>query len=123
MLRSQGLIAAILLTACVGADEEAHPPVCPPQESNSMVWIPGGSFIMEEGPHYREEGPPREIEVDGFWMARTEVTNAQFSEFGESTGHVTIAERNHPPLPGAPAEMLQPGSAGFRAPTPDNPAW
>lgn len=78
---------------------------------------------MEEDPHYREEGPPREIEVDGFWMARTEVTNAQFSEFVESTGHVTIAERNHPPLPGAPAEMLQPGSAVFRAPTPDNPAW
>ena len=37
--------------------------------------------------------PEHEVEVDGFWMDETEVTNAQFAEFVEATGYVTIAEQ------------------------------
>jgi formylglycine-generating enzyme required for sulfatase activity len=32
--------------------------------------------------------------VDGFWIDRTEVPNAQFSRFVDNTGYQTIAERN-----------------------------
>ena len=40
-----------------------------------------------------DEFPKHELEIDGFWMDKTEVTNRQFSAFVEATGYVTIAER------------------------------
>jgi formylglycine-generating enzyme required for sulfatase activity len=61
-----------------------------------MVWIPGGWFSMgsEEWPATL---PIHKVYVDGFWMDRTEVTNAQFAAFVEATGYVTIAERKPDP--------------------------
>ena len=35
--------------------------------------------------------------VDGFWIDRTEVTNAQFGKFVAATGYVTLAERGGDP--------------------------
>ena len=37
--------------------------------------------------------PLHRVYVDGFWMDRTEVTNAQFRAFVEDTGYVTTAEK------------------------------
>lgn len=88
-----------------------------------MVWVPAGRFVMGEDPAYLEEGPPRAVSVDGFWMDTHEVTNAQFAAFVAATGYLTMAERAPPAIPGAPAEMLQPGSAVFQAPSPQDPAW
>lgn len=70
---------------------------------------------------YPEEGPVREVRVDGFWMDRHEITNAQFAQFVADTGYVTVAERPVDPsaYPGAPEHMLQPGSAVFTPPTDD----
>ena len=59
--------------------------------------------------------------VDGFWMQKHQVTNAQFAEFVAATGYVTVAERQLNPAdyPGAPPENLQPGSMVFhRTPGP-----
>lgn len=78
---------------------------------------------MGEDPRYPEEGPPRLVEVAGFWISSTEVTNEQFAEFVRDTGYVTTAELEPPTIPGAPHEMLQPGSATFRVPTSDNLSW
>ena len=114
-----------LLAAC-GTEEQAGPPqanACTGLTQDAMVWVPGGTFTMGENPRYPEEGPPRQVTVEGFWMDAHEVTNAQFGAFVAATGYVTMAERAPPPIPGAPPEMLQPGSAVFRVPTPDNPAW
>jgi formylglycine-generating enzyme required for sulfatase activity len=59
---------------------------------DGMVWIPGGWFWMgaEDWP---QTLPIHKVYVDGFWMDKTEVTNAQFAEFVKATGYVTIAER------------------------------
>ena len=80
-----------------------------------MVWIPGGTFTMGSDVHYPEEAPAREVEVSGFWLSRTTVTNAAFAGFVEATGYVTVAERPLDPaqFPGAPAENLVPGSMVF----------
>ena len=88
-----------------------------------MVWVEGGTVTLGTDPLYPEEGPPREVAVEGFWISKTEVTNAQFAEFVEATGYLTEAERDPPKLPGAPPEMLLPGSAVFRVPSSDNPNW
>jgi len=81
--------------------------------------VPGGSFVMGSGRHYPEEAPAREVEVAGFWLARTTVTNAAFAAFVAQTGYLTVAERPLDPLefPGAPPENLVPGSMVFTATT------
>ncbi|WP_428388501.1 formylglycine-generating enzyme family protein [Mucisphaera sp.] len=93
-----------------------------------MVWVPGGRFTMGwDGPEGRyDERPAHEVEVSGFWIDRTEVTNAQFAAFVEATGYVTTAERPvdweeiKKQLPeGTPKpsdEVLEPGSLVFTPP-------
>ena len=84
-----------------------------------MVWIRGGRFQMGSDEHYPEEAPAHSVDVDGFWMDRFTVTNAEFRRFVELTGHVTVAERppNPADYPGAKAEMLVPASVVFRKPS------
>ena len=83
-----------------------------------MAWVPGGKSIVGSDSHYPEERPSHEIEVEGFWMDISPVTNAQFAVFVEETGHVTTAEL--PPdqadYPDVPTERLVAGSAVFVAP-------
>ncbi|WP_374139355.1 formylglycine-generating enzyme family protein [Sphingomonas sp.] len=123
------LLLPVLLSvsACSAAPQqdalEQTAAACTGLSEPAMVWIPGGRFIMGEQARYPEEGPPRAVEVAGFWMSATEVTNAQFAKFVAATGYRTEAERRPPQLAGAPPEMLQPGSAVFRVPTPDNGNW
>ena len=125
MRAALAVLACLWLAACGKADapDAARQSACTGLADDAMVWIPGGTFTMGENPDYPEEGPPREVAVKGFWMDAHEVTNAQFAAFVKATGYVTMAERAPPALPGAPPEMLQPGSAVFRAPTPDDRAW
>jgi len=119
------LTAALALSACSKAQPEAPAPTpaCIKAADHTMVWVPGSSFVMGSDPHYPEEGPPRTVTVKGFWMDAHEVTNDQFAAFVKATGYRTMAERQPPAMEGAPAEMLRPGSAVFRVPTPDNPSW
>ncbi len=58
-----------------------------------MVWIPGATFLMGSNDHYPEEAPVHPVTVDGFWIDETPVTNRQFLEFVNATGHVTFAEK------------------------------
>lgn len=83
-----------------------------------MVWVPAGSFPLGDTV-YPEEQPVRNTTVQGFWMDRTEVTNAEFAAFVAATGYVTVAEKPLDPAthPGMPAEMLQPGAVVFISPT------
>ena len=83
--------------------------------SDAMIWIPGGTFQMGSEVHYPEEAPTRDVEVSGFWVQRTTVTNAQFEAFTDATGYVTVAERPLDPsdFPGAPPENLVAGSMVF----------
>jgi len=60
-----------------------------------MAWVPGGQFLM--GSDHRlsqpNERPAHPARVNGFWMDRHHVTNAQFRAFVDATGYVTTAER------------------------------
>ena len=93
-----------------------------------MVWIPGGEFSMGSddptsslcgGPDAMPDARPiHRVYVDGFWMDRTEVTNAQFAEFVRATGYVTVAEEKPraEDFPDAPPENLVPGGVVFTPP-------
>ncbi|MAT15379.1 MAG: sulfatase-modifying factor protein [Planctomyces sp.] len=84
-----------------------------------MVWISGGEFQMGiEDRRFRDTTPVHRVKVDGFHIDKTEVTNAQFAEFVEATGYVTVAERTPTAeeFPGAPPENLVAGSVCFSPP-------
>ena len=103
----------------------ASPPAKAPQ---GMAWIPGGEFSMgaQNPPDMDEVGmkatldsrPVHRVYVDGFFMDKTDVTNAQFSAFVKATGYVTVAERKPraEDYPGAPPENLVAGSVIFAPP-------
>jgi formylglycine-generating enzyme required for sulfatase activity len=71
---------------------------------------------MGSDDHYPEEAPAHRVTVNGFWMDRHAVTNAEFQRFVEATGHVTLAERPADPdeYPGAKPELLVPSSVMFK---------
>ena len=52
--------------------------------------------------------PIHRVYVDGFWMDKTDVTNAEFARFVKATRYVTVAERKPraEDFPGVPAEKL-----------------
>jgi sulfatase modifying factor 1 len=107
-------------------EDRAAPPSAAPE---AMVWIPGGEFSMgAEDPRHDAHGGPdpmtdarpiHRVRVDGFWMDRTEVTNAQFARFVRATGYLTVAERTPraEDFPGAPPQNLVAGSIVFAAPS------
>lgn len=80
-----------------------------------MVFVEGGRFDMGASAMQPEEGPPRPVEVAGFWIDRTEVTNADFARFVAATGYVTLAERPLDPAtyPGLSGEDLKPSGIVF----------
>jgi formylglycine-generating enzyme len=93
-----------------------------------MAWIPGGEFSMgaNDPPDMDEVGmkattdarPVHRVYVDGFFMDKTDVTNAEFAKFVKATGYVTVAERKPKAedFPGAPPENLVAGSVVFSPP-------
>ncbi len=84
---------------------------------DGMAWIPGGEFWMGAD-EFPDAQPWHRVHVEGFWMDKTEVTNAQFAKFVKETGYVTIAERTPraEDFPGASPENLVAGSVVFSPP-------
>ena len=81
-----------------------------------LVALPGGSFQMGSASFSPEEAPVRTATVPAFAIERHPVTNAQFAEFVDDTGYVTVAERPLDPAlyPGVAEADLQPGALVFR---------
>src|SRR5512133_1024099 len=104
----------------------AKPSGAPPA---GMTWVPGGEFSMglddpRPMPHGGHEAmddarPIHRVYVDGFWMDKTDVTNAEFARFVAAAGYVTVAERkpSAAEFPDAPPDKLVPGSIVFRPPS------
>jgi sulfatase modifying factor 1 len=88
-------------------------------DRDGLIPIPGGTFRMGSDEHYPEEAPAHLVTVDSFLIDRTPVTNRQFKEFVNATGHVTFAETppNPKDYPGALPHMLYAGSLVFSPPT------
>ena len=124
------MVAALCALAIGGCDQAPAPGAAQPPgpAPAGMVWIPGGEFAMgSDDPTSSLCGgkdampdarPIHPVHVDGFWMDRTEVTNAQFEKFVQATGYVTIAEQTPraEDFPGAPPENLVAGAVVFTPP-------
>lgn len=68
--------------------------ITPPE---GMVWVKGKTFTqgakaVDQFAMMREK-PAHQVQVDGFFIDITEVTNKQFKVFVDATNYVTVAER------------------------------
>jgi sulfatase modifying factor 1 len=100
----------------------------PDKTPEGMTWIPGGEFSMgaNDPPDMDDVGmkgttdgrPIHRVYVDGFFMDKTDVTNAEFAKFVKATNYVTVAERKprQEDYPNAPPENLVAGSVVFAPP-------
>ncbi|MEH6408256.1 MAG: formylglycine-generating enzyme family protein [Leeuwenhoekiella sp.] len=93
----------------------------------NMVWVSGINFTQGASKNdvlaLAREKPAHPVTVDGFFIDKTEVTNAEFQKFVNETGYLTIAERpidweeikkQLPDGTPKPADsILQPGSLVF----------
>ena len=123
------VVSAAVLLACgaaiayfAGGPSGKAPQVI---ERDGMMWIPGGRFLMGSDHKLAQdnERPAHRVKVDGFWMDRYHVTNAEFRRFVEATGYVTTAERKPdwetlkvqapPGTPRPPESALVPGAMVF----------
>ncbi|QNI34860.1 formylglycine-generating enzyme family protein [Alloacidobacterium dinghuense] len=105
-----------------------NPTPAPAKSPQGMAWIPGGEFSMgaQDPPEMDDVGmkatvdsrPIHRVYVDGFFMDKTDVTNAEFEKFVKATGYVTVAERKPraEDYPDAPPENLVAGSVVFAPP-------
>jgi len=59
-----------------------------------MALVPGATFTMGTEDGHADEQPVHEVTLRRFLIDRHEVTNAEFAEFVEATGHVTQAEKD-----------------------------
>ncbi len=80
------------------------------------VFIKGGEFLQGEAKkQFRDEFQQFQNIVGDFKIDAHEVTNAQFSEFVDATGYITVAEVAPSPsdYPEIPPDKLKAGSAVF----------
>jgi formylglycine-generating enzyme len=56
-------------------------------DGGTMVWMPAGEFLMGSEEGWDDERPVHRVTLDGFWLSKHEVTNAQYLRFVEATGH------------------------------------
>ncbi len=94
----------------------------------NMVWVPAGTFGMgtDDINSMPNERPSHSVKINGFWMDKYVVTNADFKQFIDATGYVTTAEKPidweelkkqlPPGTPKPDASLLQPGSLVFTPP-------
>ena len=82
-----------------------------------LIELSGGQFRMGSTSFYPEEAPIHTVTVAPFAIERHPVTNAEFAEFVDATGYVTVAEKPLDPAlyPGVAQEDLLPGALVFRS--------
>ena len=85
-----------------------------------MIWIPGGKLLMggkvsdfmnkwpKSARPRIDERPIHSVQLSGFWISETPVTNQNFKEFVDQTGYQTTAERV--PTLEEIMQLLPPGS-------------
>ena len=84
-------------------------------QPKSFICIPGGSYKV--GLKGNIENPLRTVMVDRFYIASTELTNAEFDTFIKATGYRTEAERFRN------AQVFEPGLEEFRWITDSTASW
>lgn len=60
-----------------------------PKDGMVLVYVPAGTFTMGSETGDSDEQPEHQVMLDGFWIDKTEVTEAQFTAFLNDEGNQT----------------------------------
>ncbi len=82
-----GLFLLLGSKATVTPDPSPGPDPNPPVINKLQVEIPGGTFQMGRNAGPPQERPEHTVTVKDFFMDRTEVTNSEYADFVQETGH------------------------------------
>ena len=102
-LQNQDSLLAVLRYAVAYPDEELcarHlPTVLDEVLGLSVVWVPGGPFLMgsdqEKDPEaYDDEFPQHQVTLPGYWIGRTPVTVAQYRAFVEESSYASTSKES-----------------------------
>ena len=93
VLALTGLASCTEVAASRDADVSASCAL-PSDEIGTFVEVPSGSFLKGASPLYQDEAPTLRLQVNGFWIQKHEVTNAQFAAFVAETDYLTDAEKS-----------------------------
>ena len=104
-----GVILAATLSACEPYQPATIPvneaqPAASPKDSIVQIFIPAGKFEMGSD-LYRDETPSHLVQIDHFWIDRTEVTNAGYLKCVEDNvcqWPVRLSSYTHPEYFGNP---------------------
>ena len=74
------------------ANANLHDTWTRPTDGMTMVYVPGGTFMMGSDPNddtlaQSDEQPQHEVRLDSFWIDQQEVNNAQFAAFLKAEGN------------------------------------
>jgi formylglycine-generating enzyme required for sulfatase activity len=58
-----------------------------------MIYVPEGDFLMGNNYGDSDEKPEHKVFISAFWFDKTEVTNAMYIKYTETTGYRTEAEK------------------------------
>ncbi len=97
-----------ILAGCSSSVDQSETAESEDVAPEGMAWIPAGTFRMGNRfgapdknpkhldviPEHRDAMDEHLVELSGFWMDKTEVTNRQFKAFVDATGYVTTAEKD-----------------------------
>lgn len=120
-----GVTDAIVLLRCIvglrewpivcGADPVLGDEKVGP-DGQTLVWVPGGSFMMGCDLYYGTEEPVHQVTLDGFWLGKCEVTNAQYATFLNAVQPGTIAPWLDLGQPACQIERTEPGGVYYALP-------
>jgi formylglycine-generating enzyme required for sulfatase activity len=101
----------------LAAQVPPSPDAKPAPPTAGMVWIEGGQAVLGSQTGDRD-APLHRVQLAGFWLDATEVTNADFARFVAATGYVTDAQKKPTAadVPGVPEDQLVAGSLVFTPP-------
>lgn len=82
-----------------------------------MVLVNAGEFTMGNA-QFSDAKHVHQVRLSAFYIDEHEVTNAQYAQFVEATGYITVAEKalDSADFPGVDPALLQAGSAVFAPP-------
>ena len=120
------LLSVGLLITCLCACKQASISTQSTSTKQGMALIPAGTLHMGGDNEQADENelPKHTVEISAFYIDITELTNREFKTFVDSTGYVTIAERDvkwedlakdlPPGTPRIADSLLQAGSVVFQ---------
>jgi formylglycine-generating enzyme required for sulfatase activity len=91
LIMRNSLLLVLFLAAVAAAQEKPDAKPDPKPDTTGMILVPAGAFSMgvdlEEGEKPTIDSPMHEVKLPAFYIARHEVTNAEFAKFLVAEGY------------------------------------